>query len=742
MIGKAISHYKIIEKLGEGGMGVVYKAQDTKLKRTVALKFIKPKVLEDEEEKRRLVREAQAAAALDHPNICTIYEINEAEGKTFIAMAYIDGQSLREKIKAGPMKIEEALAIATQVAEGLQEAHEKGIIHRDIKTGNIMVTKKGQAKIMDFGLAMLTGETKITRTGTTIGTLAYMSPEQIHGEELDHRTDIWSFGVVLYEMLTGQVPFQRENQAAMIYSVLNDQPKPLSSIRSEIPQDVEQVINKALRKDKAQRYQSMRELLLDLKKPSPAIIELPKPEKSIVVLPFEDISPGRDNEYFSDGLTEEIITDLSQVQELLVISRSSAMTFKGTKKKIKEIARDVNVQYVLEGSVRKAGNNLRITAQLIDATNDAHLWAEKYSGTLDDVFDIQEKVSRSIVNALKLKLSPEEKRKIAERPIDDVQAYEFHLRALYEMFRGTEEGLERALQLINNGLRIVGDNEILLGDMGAVYFGYFNWAIKKEESYLKKAEEYMEKVFAINPDSIYGHVLKGCIHTRRGNAQEAVREFKRALVLDPNNTLISMSLAWIYAHSGKPLNSRAMINEVLEIDPLTPLNYMTAGTIEMLEGKFDIAIKPLYKAHQIEQTNPIFRYWYAKNLAYKHNYEEASNLFDLIAKDSPGTIWAWLSLFSKYALQKKKSKALQSVTEEFKSLAQKDEILPILMAESFALIDEKEEAFSWLEQGVNWGFIHYPFLSEHDPFLENIRGEERFKKLMERVKYEWEHFEV
>jgi serine/threonine protein kinase len=742
MIGKAISHYKIIEKLGEGGMGVVYKAEDTKLKRTVALKFIKPKALEDEEEKRRLVREAQATAALDHPNICTIYEINEAEGKTFIAMAYIDGQSLREKIKAGPMKVDEALAIATQVSEGLQEAHEKGIIHRDIKTGNIMVTKKGQAKIMDFGLAMLTGETKITRTGTTIGTLAYMSPEQIHGEELDHRTDIWSFGVVLYEMLTGQVPFQRENQAAMIYSVLNDQPKPLSSIRSEIPQDVEQVINKALRKDKAQRYQSMRELLLDLKKPSPVVIELPKPEKSIVVLPFEDISPGRDNEYFSDGLTEEIITDLSQVQELLVISRSSAMTFKGTKKKIKEIARDVDVQYVLEGSVRKAGNNLRITAQLIDATNDAHLWAEKYSGTLDDVFDIQEKVSLSIVEALKLKLSPEEGKKISKRPIKDVQAYEFYLRGMYEMLHGTEEGLERALQLIDNGLRIVGDNEILLAGMGAVYLNFVNWAIKKEESYLKKAEEYVEKVFAVNPDSSYGHLLKGCIHTRRGNAQEAVRECKRALVLDPSNTIASMSLAWIYAHSGKALNAREMINEVLEIDPLTPLNYMTAGAIEMLEGKFDIAIKPLHKAHQIEQTNPIFRYFYAKNLAYKHNYEEAFNLFNLIAKDAPETIWAWLGLFSKYALQKRKSKALQSVTEEFKRLAQEDEIFPIFMAESFALIDEKEEAFNWLEQGVKWGFIHYPFLSEHDPFLENVRGEERFKKLMERVKYEWEHFEV
>ncbi len=465
-------------------------------------------------------------------------------------------------------------------------------------------------------------------------------------------------------------------------------------------------------------------------------------EKSIIVLPFENISPDPDQEYFSDGLTEEIITDLSHIHDLLVISRNSAMTFKGTKKKTKEIANEVNVRYVLEGSVRKSGNNLRIIAQLIDAFTDTHLWAEKYSGTLDDVFDIQEKVSHSIVDALKLKLTMEEKKGIIARPIDNPAAYELHIRARHEMWRSTEEGLDRALNLVKKGLEIIGDNEILYADAGQIYILYIDAGIKKEENLIAKSEECIQKVFALNPKSSYGHYLRGMINRKKGDTQEAVREFKQSLTIDPNNPDSIVWISWVYAHSGKAAAARPLIGKLLKIDLLNPMNYFWAGLLEVMDGKFDAGLKELNKGHQMGEENPIFRYWIAKGLAYVQSYEGAFKLFDQIEKESPETVWATLSSFFKFALQNKKSEALQTLSGEFKRMMKEDEMFPIWMAESYSLINEKNEAIDWIEYGVKSGFINYPFLMEYDLFLSNIQSEERFKKLMERVKYEWENFEV
>jgi serine/threonine protein kinase len=336
MIGRTISHYKILEKLGEGGMGVVYKAQDTKLKRIVALKFLTPKALGNEEEKSRFVHEAQAAAALDHPHICTIHEIDEANGQTFIAMAYIEGESLKDKIASGPLKLNESLDIAIQVAAGLQEAHDKGIVHRDIKSGNIMVTSKGQAKIMDFGLAKLTGHVQITKTGTTMGTVAYMSPEQAQGEEVDHRSDIWSLGVVLYEMLAGQLPFRSEYQQAMVYSILNEEPEPATGLRTGMPMDLERIVNKALAKNLDGRYQRTKDILFDLRsvrKELKSIISekrssAKKLQRSIAVLPFTNLSADKEQDHFCDGMAEEIINSLTHLEGLRVVARTSAFSFR------------------------------------------------------------------------------------------------------------------------------------------------------------------------------------------------------------------------------------------------------------------------------------------------------------------------------------------------------------------------------------------------------------------------------
>jgi len=742
MIGQTIAHYRILEKIGEGGMGVVYKAEDTKLKRTVALKFLPPELTRDAQAKARFVQEARAAAALDHPHICAVFEIGEAEGATYIAMPFVKGRSLKDRIAAGPLSMEEALDIAGQVAEGLKEAHERGIIHRDIKPANIMLTEKGQAKIMDFGLAKLEAGVDLTKTMAVLGTVAYMSPEQARGEEVDHRTDIWSFGATLYQMLTGQKPFGKKHDQALLYSILNDTTESVSRICPEIPRHLDRVIQKALEKDKFRRYQSMVELLKDLKSTHVSGFPVPKAEKSIIVLPFEDISPGKDNEYFSDGLTEEIITDLSHVHDLLVISRSSAMTFKGTKKKIPEIAREVNVRYVLEGSVRKAGNNLRITAQLIDALNDAHLWAEKYAGTLDDVFDIQEKVSRSIVGALKLKLAADEKHGISIKPIDNFAAYECYLRAYHEIYRFTEEGRRRALKYLEAGLAISGDNALLYSTMAFIYWQYWIF-VTKDEEVKAKAEEYIDKALTLDPESPKAYAVRGWMtFDFYKKPQESVPYFKRALAIHPNEFEALHGLARTYAFVGKIKEAVPLAERMIQIDPLNPVCWMFQGALHFYDGRFDLALEPLRKAFQMDPENASIQMYYASSLARNNQVDDAISIIDRMVKASPKGFLAKSMQMLKLALLNNRDAVLREMTlDSQKNIKKEGSNWAYWVAVPLALIGAKKKALDWLEYGLNW-FFNYPLLAEKDPFLANIRGEPRFQKLMERVKYEWEHFEV
>ena len=724
-------------------MGVVYRAEDTKLRRHVALKFLPPELTQDADAKERFIQEAQAASALDHPNICTIHEIDETkDGQLFIVMACYEGETLKQRIERGPLAFEEAIEIALQVARGLGRAHEAGIVHRDVKPANIMVTERGDVKIVDFGLAKLAGQARLTKTGTTTGTAGYMSPEQARGEEVDRRTDIWSLGVVLYEMLTGQLPFKGEHEAALLYSIVNEKPEALSSLRPDIPAPVLSLISKVLQKNPALRYQTTTELISDLEKLTAPSIRLPQSEKSIVVLPFDNLSPDPGQEYFSDGLTEEVISDLSNVGALRVISRSSAMTFKGTKKKVPEIARELDVQYVLEGSVRKAGNSLRITAQLIDASNDAHLWSEKYSGTLDDVFDVQEKVSRSIVDALKLKLSPEESQKIAERPIDNVAAYQCYLKANAEVWRFDTRLLDSARAHLQKGLDILGDNALLYASMGAVYFQYANIGVAQED-YIAKAEEYVRKAIALDPDNSQAHgVLALMAASFHGNLQESMRHLKLALAANPNDVDALKFFSVILAFSaGKVSAAVRFMRRLIEINPVDPWNWGAQGFSHLFSGQYELALESMRRCSQLDPENVGFQFFYAWALTYTNKLEEAFSIIDRTAQTTPDNVFTKFGLLLKYGLLNDKEKAFREMTFDFQKTCRRDHQWSYFVVLPLALLDAKDEALDWLENAINKGFINYPEL-ERNRYLDNLRGDERFKKLMERVKYEWEHFEV
>jgi tetratricopeptide (TPR) repeat protein len=440
-------------------------------------------------------------------------------------------------------------------------------------------------------------------------------------------------------------------------------------------------------------------------------------------------------------MTEEIITDLSHVRELLVISRSSAMTFRGSQKTVGQIAGDLKVRYVLEGSVRKAGNDLRITAQLIDAGNDAHLWAEKYSGKLDDVFDIQEKVSRSIVKALKLMLTSEEAERIAAKPIDNVAAYECYLKAKHEVFSFTKEGIERAVKYLQDGLDIIGENATLYAGLGLAYFQLVNLGIKQEE-YLDKAREYAQKTFALDPGSPQGHAVQGYVYMLEGDMRIAISHMKKSVSSDPGDPDTVGWLGWFYLVVGKASAAVPLIERSNKIDPVNPNWQLVRGLIVFFEGNYDLAAEHLRKVYIMVPHVPMYQFWYALSLAYSKRFQESLSILEIdTGEASSEDIFKTLSKFLRASLRGEKDTFSRLQTPDVLRTMKRDLQGSYHTASFYSFLGQSNDALDWLENAINRGFYAYP-LMEVDPFLDNIRRGERFKKLMERVKYEWEHFEV
>lgn len=768
-----LGSYQIDSRIGDGGMGVVYKATDTRLGRPVAVKLLQSRFLGDEDARDRFLQEARAASAIDHPNICTIYQVDDTEdGDLFLVMAFYEGETVAEKIRRGPLPVDEAVSCARQLLTGLSRAHEAGIVHRDVKPGNLIVTPHGELKILDFGLAKLLGQRQRQASRVVQGTAAYMAPEQTQGDPVDHRVDLWSAGVVLYEMLAGRHAFNGSNPREVLQAVAREEPEPLSLLRPELPARLESVVDRALEKEPSRRYQTAREMLAALDDApstldgpweatvsgtfggtrdsgyvtSPPTTALPRPgrparTRSVLVLPFVSVSPGSDLDYFLDGLTEEVITDLSGVEALRVISRTSAMQLKGTEKSLPALSSELRVQYVLEGSVRIRGDQLRITARLVDAPRDVNVWAERFTGTLEDVFEIQESLARRIVDALKVRLTPGEEERLGQRLIRDPQAYEHYLRAKQEILLYTEEALDRALRYLEEAQKLVGENVLLLSARGHAYWQYVNGGISADPSLVEEARRCGEKILTLDSDSSHGHRLLGLVQITEGDPQGAVRSLKRSLAKDPND---SDTLAWLlacYALVGRPSAGAPVAERLLRIDPLTPIYQCLPGVLHMMAGDLEAAFEPFERASRMDPANPIVRLFHGQLLAFADRREEAVVAFDRLAEDTPETLFGQLAAFYAGALDGREG-AADALGEEARKAAAGDPEYAWMVAECFCLAGDKRRALEWLETAEERGFINYPVLAEHDPLLADLRHDGRFREILDRVEERWQVFEA
>jgi serine/threonine protein kinase len=756
-IGTRLGAYEVVARLGAGGMGEVYRAHDTKLKRDVAIKVLPELSATDAQHTTRFAREAELLASLHHPNLAAIYTIDEHAGRPFIVMELLTGPTLRATIAGPQLSIARLLGLALQIAEGLAAAHAHNVVHRDIKPENVVITEDGHAKILDFGLAKLVpgGEfatvaaapASLTQTGTVMGTVAYMSPEQARGEPTDARTDLFSFGVMLYELVTGRLPFSGNTPAAIFDAILNRAPEPIQELNSAAPLELQRIVGKLLEKNRELRYQTAADLRSDLARltrelESGSTSAAPRAadKKSIVVVPFTDVSPAKDKEYFADGLSDEIITDLSQIQSIRVISRNSSMRLKVTSWDTKTIARELQVQYLLEGTVRSAGDDLRVTAQLVEAANEQNLWSNKYSGKLADVFDIQERISRQIVEALKTKLTAQEERNLADRKITDVRAYDCYQRAHREMYTFTEEGLDRALRLIQDAIGMVGDNELLYAARGTAYLQYVNAGIRPDDRYLDLAEDCARTVFRLNPESAPGFVLLGRVQIARAHHGDAFRSLKHALLIEQNNVAALAELSRVQNVSGMVSEARDTAARLLTLDPLAPISQWSVFGIDMLGG--DAAPWQSLADRCLEATPDLamFRFGYGMWLAHLGRLEAAKDLMARAPKETRETIAGACCRFLLHSSDGHREEALACLSAALLTAAKRVEWWSFCVSWCYAFVDETERAIDWLENAVQRGFIHYPFLSRHDVVFAKLRGDARFEALLERVKHAWERF--
>jgi serine/threonine protein kinase/Tfp pilus assembly protein PilF len=738
MEGKIISHYKVLKRLGGGGMGEVYKAEDFRLKRTVALKFLPIHFSRDEEAKYRFIREAQTASSLDHPNICTIYEVDETKdipdevgGRLFIVMAYYEGETLQKKITPRLLSQSDVIEILVQVGKGLLKAHKQGIIHRDIKPANIMITQEGVAKIVDFGLARLASWSEITRPEIALGTLSYISPEQIQGKKIDHRTDIWSFGIMLYEMLTGELPFQGEIDQAVIYSILNEAPEPF---RVAISQQLQRIIYMTLEKNPENRYQSMEDIINDLEaiEKENGAFKVGAVKPSIAVLPFKNMSNDDSQEYFCDGMAEEIINALTAVKGLRVVARTSSFSFKEKQVEIREIGRKLNVEMILEGSIRKSNERLRITAQLINVADGYHLWSEKYDRTSKDVFAIQDEISLSIIDKLKLGLLKEEKINLTKHHTKNIEAYHLLLKGRYFAVKMTKQDYLKSLKYYKKAIELDPQYSLaysclaeLYGFLGLYYFIPVSRIIDEARAAAKKAIETDSSLSEAH--SALGFI-KGFLDWDF-NALE--KEFKKAIELNPKSEQAQNGYAGYLLIIGKIDEAVEAQKISVDLNPLSIVANNHLGMYLLRQKNYKGAVKQLEKSLELDSYHPYALWLTGLALLLDSSYKEGINKIKKALSSSNNFPPILSSLGWAYAKFHKEKDALK-IVEELKKIEKTEFVSPYLYAKIYSELNKIDKAFKYIDEAYSQHDISLIHCLT-DESIEKLRSDPRYIQLLRKI---------